>query len=383
MQTSTPVKYRQNLIVGILIGLCFITAFFTGYLAREIVYRLQDRTPILHQALQLLEDHSLNPLPTPPAIEYGMIRGMVQAANDPYTMFVEPPQHQLETNRLEGKYGGIGVRVERDANRNYLLYPVPDSPALKAGIQDGDRLVSVGDLQVTPDTDQDKVSAAVRGPVGQKVTLVVARPPDDRQITFSIPRAELSLPSLTWNLVPDNPRVGIVHITNIAATTPAELEKAIDDLLSRKAGYLILDLRNNGGGLVDGGVDVARMFLKDGIVIQQQYRGEAVMTYNVEKPGKYLDLPLAVLINQGTASAAEIVAGALQGRGRASLVGAPSYGKGTIQLVFDLKDGSSLHVTTGRWWVPNDPVPLKPDIPQADDPNSNILVQTAIKELIK
>ena len=177
--------------------------------------------------------------------------------------------------------------------------------------------------------------------------------------------------------------MGIVHITNIAATTPAELEKAIDDLLSRKAGYLILDLRNNGGGLVDGGVDVARMFLKDGIVIQQQYRGEAVKTYNVEKPGKYLDLPLAVLINQGTASAAEIVAGALQGRGRASLVGDPSYGKGTIQLVFDLKDGSSLHVTTGRWWVPNDPVPLKPDIPQADDPNSNILIQAAIKALVK
>lgn len=382
MQTPPQKFNRQNILIIVLAVTAITAAFLAGYVTREIVYRSQDQLPILHQAEQLLVDNSLNPLPTPPALEYGMLHGMVQALNDPYTVFVEPPQHQLETNRLEGKFGGIGVRMERDAGRNYIVYPLPDSPAAKAGILDGDRLVSVGDLQITPDTDQDKVTTASRGPVGQKVSVVVARPPDLKTFTFTIARAEIALPSLTWNLAPAEPRVGIVHISTIAETTPTELQKAIDDLLGQKATHFILDLRNNGGGLVDAGVNTARLFLKDGVVINQQYRGEPVKTFTVETPGKYADLPLVILVNQGTASAAEIVAGALQGRGQAKLVGDRTYGKGTIQLVFDLQDGSSLHVTTGRWWVPDLPVPLKPDIPQADDPDSDTLIQAAIKALL-
>ena len=381
MQTSPPLRNRQVVLLGILAGLALITAFLAGYVGRELVDRSQDKMPILNQARALLEKHSLNPLPAPPGLEYGMIRGMVQSVKDPYTLFVEPPQHQLETNTLQGKYGGIGVRMERDDQQNYLLYPYPDSPAAKAGVQDGDRLVSVGDLKITADLDQDKITAAVRGPVDQKVTIGVIRPPDPKVVEISIIRAEIALPSLTWNLAPDDPRVGIIHISNMAATTPDELGKAIDDLSSKSATHFILDLRNNGGGLVDSGVNTASLFLKDGVVIKQQFQGEAEKTFTVDKPGKYVDLPLVILTNQGTASAAEILAGSLQGRGRARLVGSATYGKGTVQLVFDLQDGSSLHVTSGRWWVPDHPVPLQPDFPQEDDPNSNILIQAAIKVL--
>ncbi len=141
----------------------------------------------------------------------------------------------------------------------------------------------------------------------------------------------------------------------------------MEDLQQRGATAFVLDLRDNPGGLLDAGVDIARLFLKEGSVMQQQYRGQEVKTFEVEKPGPLADLPLAVLINHGSASAAEIAAGALQAHRRATLIGEPSYGKDSIQLVFTLQDGSSLHVTSAQWWIPGLQKPvgeqgLQPDI---------------------
>ncbi len=358
--------------------------FSAGFAVRGFVDRQSLDLPILLQARSILEQNALKDLPKPPALEYGMIKGMVQAYNDPYTVFVEPPQHQLETNQLEGKFGGIGVRIERDSQNLVRLYPLPDSPALKAGIQDGDCLLKVEDLIVDANIDINKVEAAIRGKVGEKVNVTIGHAPDFQPVELAIERAEIGLPSLTYNLVPEDPRVGIMHINIIAATTPDEIKNAVKDMKAKGATYFILDLRNNGGGLVDAGVDTARLFLKDGIVIQQQYRGKAVQSYPVEKAGDLSDLPLAVLVNQGTASAAEIIAGALQSHQRAPLIGTNTYGKDVIQLVFDLQDGSSLHVTAAQWWIPGFPVPLKPDISQPDDPNNpNAAVMAAVKALVQ
>jgi carboxyl-terminal processing protease len=165
--------------------------------------------------------------------------------------------------------------------------------------------------------------------------------------------------------------------------------KAAQDLQGRGAAALVLDLRDNFGGLLTAGVDTARLFLRQGTVIEQQYKGKAVETFRVEKPGPLAEIPLAILINQHTASAAEIIAGALQAQGRARLVGAPSYGKDTIQLVFNLKDDSSLHVTSARWWIPDLAAPLggnglQPDVlvesgPEADKPDA--VLQAAMELL--
>ena len=332
---------------------CLLTglAFAAGYLYKE-QQSAQARRPILDEAQQILETYGLEPLPAAPVLEYGMIRGMLQAYNEPYTVFVDPPQHELQGNALEGKYGGIGAQLEKDAAGYWSVYPFPDSPARRAGIQDGDRLLAVDSQEITPDTPADTVTSALRGPVGQAVALRLGRFPDYAPYEVSVERAEIPLPSTTWRIEPSEPRLGIVKVNLVAASSADEISKAMADLQQRGATHFVLDLRDNPGGLLTAGVDIARLFLKDGIVMQQQYRGREVEDYRVEKPGPFTDIPLVVLINQGSASAAEIAAGALQATGRAPLIGTRSYGKDSIQLLFTLQDGSSLHVTAARWWVP-------------------------------
>ena len=164
----------------------------------------------------------------------------------------------------------------------------------------------------------------------------------------------------------------------------------MNDLEQRGATAFVLDLRDNFGGLLDAGVDIARLFLADGIVIEQQYRGEAVQTFKVERKGALANVPLAILVNQHTASAAEIVAGALQQQQRAVLIGSASYGKDSIQLVFNLSDGSSLHVTSAKWWIPGLQPPLgenglQPDlvIPTSADPAApDEAMRAAVKLLL-
>jgi carboxyl-terminal processing protease len=308
--------------------------------------------PILHQAYQILVDNGFKPAPQSPGLEYGMIRGMVQAYDDPYTQFVEPIQHELESNTLQGSFGGIGVRIGRDSDNNVILYPLPDGPAKQAGLLEGDRLLMIEKLEIASETTDEQVQAALRGPVGERVKITIARAPDYQPVELSIKRAEIPLPSVTWHLDPDSPTLGVIEVNVVAASTPDEIQKAVEDLRTRGAEGYILDLRDNYGGLLTAGIDTARLFLKEGVIIEQQYKGRDVESYEVEKPGPLAEIPLAILVNKNTASAAEIIAGALKAHGRAKLIGESTYGKDTIQLVFDLKDGSSLHITSAHWWIP-------------------------------
>jgi carboxyl-terminal processing protease len=383
-------SFKRSFLLTLTICLIVLVSFFGGYLLRDWQQRQVATFPIFDEAHQLLADHALRPIPTGQALEYGAIHGMIQAygsaVNDPHTNFLEPPQAELESNTLAGKFGGIGVRLSNDADGNYVLYPFPDGPAKKAGIQDGDRLLAVDDLPITPQTPGDQLTAAVRGPVGQKVTITVGRAPDYEPVSYDVKREEVALPSVTFHLDADEPRLGVIEVNAMASTTVQEIIKAAADMQARGAIALALDLRNNGGGLLDVGIDTARVFLKDGVVIEQQYRGKDAETFKVNQAGELSEVPLVVLINGGTASAAEIVAGALQARGRAQLIGETSYGKNTIQLVYELSDKSSLHVTAAEWWIPGLDAPrpgkgLTPDIPAASGQTPDAAIQAAITAL--
>ncbi len=282
-----------------------------------------------------------------------MIKGMIQAYDDPYTIFVEPVQHELESENLQGSFGGIGVKPARNQSGELILFPFPGSPASRAGIQEGDILIAVEGLEITPSIDIDTILASIRGPKGEKVVLEILRPPDRNPKKISITRETIPLPSIIWYLDPDKPLVGIIQVNIIAASTPGEILNAASDLQMRDATCIILDLRDNGGGLVSSGIDTARLFLKNGVIIQQQFLHQNIETYQVEEPGLLAEIPLAILVNHGTASAAEIIAGALKAHHRAALIGMPTFGKDTIQLVYDLEDGSSLHITAAHWWIPD------------------------------
>ncbi len=360
-------SFKNTFIFTIVAAICITTAFIAGYLVSSR-NPAGPGFPLLNEAYDIIRDHGLKPLPTPPAIEYGMLHGMTDAYGDPFTRFVEPPQNELETDSLKGKFGGIGVRLDNDPQGNYVLYPFQDSPAAKAGIRDGDRLLGVDSLVVVAGTPVDTISAAIRGSVGSTVTVKVGRAPDFSPIEFKIKREEIALPTVTWHLDAGEPRLGVIEVNLIGETTPGEISRAEQDLQTRGATAFALDLRNNGGGLLNQGIDIARLFLPSGVIIEQQYRDQKVESYSIEKPGPLANIPMVVLVNENTASAAEIIAGSIQAHGRAKLIGATTYGKNTIQMVFDLQDGSSLHVTAAHWWIPNLEFPkdghgLTPDIP--------------------
>jgi len=346
-------NFKRGFLFTIIAFSCVSLAFLSGYFLHAFLNPSGNNFPILNEAYNILITHGLYPTPVPPALEHGMIKGMIQAYDDPYTIFVEPVQHELESENLQGSFGGIGVKPARNQSGELILFPFPGSPASRAGIQEGDILIAVEGLEITPSIDIDTILASIRGSKGEKVVLEILRPPDRNPKKISITRETIPLPSIIWYLDPDKPLVGIIQVNIIAASTPGEILNAASDLQMRDATCIILDLRDNGGGLVSSGIDTARLFLKNGVIIQQQFLHQNIETYQVEEPGLLAEIPLAILVNHGTASAAEIIAGALKAHHRAALIGMPTFGKDTIQLVYDLEDGSSLHITAAHWWIPD------------------------------
>ncbi len=376
---------KRLAIPFLVLSVAFSAAFISGYVTHDLWGSPDTDLPILEQARGILERHALADLPEDSALEYGMIHGMLDAFGDPHTRFTEPVQTELNSDNLTGSYGGIGATLSRDPDGYILLFPFPEGPAAEVGINDNDRLILVEELAITPETPMGEVVAALRGPEGDPVSLTITRPPDHQEHSFRIKREDIPLPSVTWHIAPTDEKMGIVKVNLIAASTADEIETAVADLISQGAEFFALDLRGNGGGLVDAGVDIASLFLEEGEILQEQYRDKPVDTYEVDSPGPFIDIPLVVLVDVNTASAAEIVTGALQVRGRAPIIGASTFGKDSIQLGFELQDGSSIHVTAAKWWIPGLEINiaesgLKPDIEvEHGEENHDTAIEAAIQ----
>ncbi len=284
---------------------------------------------------------------------YGAIRGVLTTLDDPYTTFVEPKPRQLEKDDLRGSFGGIGAWVSKREDGAIVLKPMEDKPAQRAGVLEGDIVIKVDDQEITPDMSLEDVILLIRGPVGSVVTLTISRTGHPEPLVFEITREKVETPTVTWRLLDEGQGLGYVSISLFTERTDKELEAALKDLKAQGATRLILDLRNNSGGLLQTAIDVASQFLPDGIVLYEQRRDQQEESYPVRRGGKATDIPLVVLVNAGTASASEIVAGAIQDLGRGVLVGESTFGKGSVQLVYDLSDQSSLHVTVAHWFTPN------------------------------
>lgn len=372
-------QIRYPLII-ILVAIGFVSAFFSGYFLKSYFDNRSNEFLVLNQAYNILLNHAYIDLPESKSLEYGMIRGMLDASGDPYAVFQEPTQHELESNSLHGSFGGIGVELSRTPEGNILVFPINGSPAQEVGLQNSDRLISIDDLIIDSETSLDNIKAAIRGPVGTWIQVTITRDPEDTQLDFRIKRAQIHLPSVTWHIASEDSTIGIININIIAESTSDEIQNAIKELQGNGAGKFILDLRDNGGGLLTAGVDVAKLFLESGVILQQQYRGEKVETFSNKSPGPLVDIPLILLVNQNTASAAEIIAGTLQVYDRALLVGEATFGKDSIQLIFDLQDDSSLHVTAAKWWIPN----LNPQLgDQGLQPDITIIQDDSVEDLVR
>lgn len=308
---------------------------------------------VFWEAWHILEKSFYGPQPTVTDRTYGALRGMVQTYNDPYTVFVEPQPRQREREDLKGEFGGIGAYVSQDDQGNFRLKPMVDLAAEKAGIREGDILRAVDGVPITADMTLDDVVAKIRGPIGTTVRLEVFRESSRETITFVVTRQRVETPSVEWRTVEGTPDVGLVSIRMFSERTPAELDRALSDLKAQGVTRLVLDLRHNPGGLLQSAVEVASRFLSDGVVLYERKSDGSETTYRVSNGVRAVEWPMTVLVDGATASAAEIVAGALQDRGRAVLIGEKTFGKGSVQFVHDLSDGSSIHVTVAHWLTPN------------------------------
>ena len=311
---------------------------------------------VFWEAWRIMEQDYYGELPTDQERTYGAIKEALVLLGDPYTIFVEPQPRELERDHMRGSFGGIGVDIWYDAEGQMVLSPYPDSPAAEAGVLEGDILLALDGEQITTETIDD-VRAYLHGEQGTTVTLTLTRPGPDGSPTppfdLTITRGEIRVPSVTWRVIAHAPTVGYIHVQGFTDRTDEEVLDALDDLKGQGIASLILDLRDNFGGLVSPAVSVASQFLSDGVVMIEQKRTAEENIYSVQSGGIATDIPMVVLVNGNTASAAEIVAGALQDHGRALLIGERTYGKGSVQLIYDLSDGSSLHVTSAIWLTPN------------------------------
>lgn len=308
---------------------------------------------------------------------YGAIDGMVKSIGDPYTMFLTPDQSKQFDQDLEGSVTGIGAEVGIKDGRAVIIAPISDSPAQKAGIKPQDLIMKIGDTD-TKGLDLNTAVSKIRGEAGTKVKLVIQR--GGKTLNFEITRAKIEIKSVRWEIKDNN--IGYIEISRFDSKTSELIKEAATELKEKGVKAVVLDLRNNPGGYLDAAVDVSSQFVKNGTVVTEKRTvgKEKKEEYHASGNGKLTDsnIPMVVLVNEGSASASEIVAGALQDQKRAILVGEKTFGKGSVQSVESLGQGATLHVTIAHWYTPNgkniNKEGLAPDIEvkvTEDDANSN------------
>jgi carboxyl-terminal processing protease len=308
---------------------------------------------VFWEAWHLIENQFFGDLPDMQHVTWGAIRGAIATLDDPHTTFLEPQPRQREKEDLSGRFGGIGAYVSQTEDGLIVLDPMPDLPAEKAGVQKGDSVIRVDDTEITADMTIDEVVTLLRGQIGTTVYLTLRREGQTEPVHVEIERQEIPSPSVEWRMLEEADGVGYVRVMLFSGRTATELNDALEELEGQGMTHLVVDLRSNGGGLFDAAIDASSRFLRDGIVVYQIEKDGSEQAYRATGGAKFEDLPMVLLVDGGTASASEIMAGALQDNDRAVLVGEKTYGKGSVQQVFDLSDGSSVHITAAKWLTPD------------------------------
>jgi carboxyl-terminal processing protease len=356
----------------------------TSQVASDVDVKLPADFNILSEAYQAVKDKYVDKSKLDPKkLSEGAVRGMMESL-DPFSSYASPDAHKLEMSGLEGTFEGIGAVISMKDGQLTVVSPVADSPAEKAGIKPGDKILKI-DGQLTTGLSLIEATLKIRGPKGTSVTLLIYHEGDSQPVEIQIVRDQITAKSVSMEMRDD---IAIIEITQFLKSTGNELETALSEAIDKGAKGVVLDLRNNPGGLLNASVDVASQFLAMGMVAKVVDSTGTETVVPVKPGGIGTHLPMVVLVNNGSASASEIVAGALQDYGRAKLVGSQTFGKGSVQIIHDLSDGSALHITAYKWLTPFgrpiDGVGLTPDV--VSDLKDEALVDWAVqylKDMIK
>jgi len=286
------------------------------------------------------------------AMVYGAVGGLTRAVGDPYTTFMTPVENKEFHQSLQGKLEGIGAELTMRNEQVVVVVPLKGSPAEEAGLEPEDVILKVDDVDIAGET-LNQVVDRIRGPQGTSVTLTILREGENDLLTLSILRARITIPSTQQELkLTGSGTLGYIQLNQFGDGTVGEVREALRALRAENPKGIILDVRSNGGGYLEGAVEIASMFLSQGKVVTVERRdGEPTNHYVSGRPSDPT-IPLAILINEGSASASEILAGALQDSDRAKVIGKQSFGKGTVQEVFDLPGNASVRITIAKWLTP-------------------------------
>jgi carboxyl-terminal processing protease len=370
----------RSFFLSLSVLICIGLAFVAGFMSYPVLYPLltppiaTESTSVLQEVIapvadpmdmtvfwqvnEILERDFYGAKPDLQVRRQAAIDGLVDSFGDLYTRYEPPAESPASRAAICGCEGQIGVTIDQ-TEAGFILHPLPDLPAQKAGILDGDRLIQVDETVVTAAMSIDQLFAKVNGNPGTPVILVVQRPAADQDkveiINFQMTRTLVIKPSMEWRLMTDEvstSNIGYIRHFHFTDHSPEEMENALAELMAKGADRFILDLRDNGGGPVDAALKIIDMWLDEGVMLIEEDANGAEKRFEATAGQIAENAPLIIVVNHNTASASEIVAGALRDYNRATLVGAKTYGKGSVQLRHELADHSSLFVTNAVWFTP-------------------------------
>lgn len=315
----------------------------------------------------------------PAKMVQGAIQGMVAAIGDPYTVYLPPDDNKLVQEDLEGTFGGVGIQIGFKGKQLAVIAPLPETPAEKAGIKAGDFILAIKDEKKGVEVSTSGMSLheavkLIRGKAGTEVTLTLLRDNEEKPREVKLVRADISVPSVVLSFEGENKDVAHLRLLKFGGETEKEWKEAVAKILSSNISYIVLDLRDNPGGYLQGAVDIAGDFLDKGTIVVYEETGGVKKDMRTDRIPRLSRYKVVVLVNGGSASASEILAGALRDKAEIKIIGETTFGKGTIQEPKQINGGAGLHVTVARWLTPNgdwvNESGLKPDIEIKDDENT-------------
>jgi carboxyl-terminal processing protease len=306
------------------------------------------------EAWSFLDDQFYGEIPPDSERVYGAIRGMVNSFGDQHTAFIDPARAAVMGENISGSFEGIGATIRLDdENRLVIVDAQADRPAFQAGLRAGDIILKVDDESIE-DLSLYEGVALIRGPAGSTVVLTISRAGEPEPLEIPVVRAKIEIKVVESEILETAPTIGYVRLTQFSNGASGKVAQAIDELVNQGAVALVFDLRGNPGGLLSEAVDVSSLFLAEGTVVIEKLRGNEEKRFEAKNRSHVAtDMPLVLLVNGGSASASEIVTGAMQDLHRATIIGEQTFGKGSVQLPHDLSDGSELRVTIAEWLTPS------------------------------
>ncbi|MDR2430657.1 MAG: S41 family peptidase [Candidatus Margulisbacteria bacterium] len=335
--------------------ICCCLAFFLGVGTKFLAAaRVEATWGLLYQALSIVRTQFIDTDVRDDKLIYGSIRGMLRSLDDPYTRFIDPEGYEDMQTHLNGNFAGIGIQIGIKDSVLTVIAPIEDTPADRAGFKTGDKILEINGKS-TEDMSLEQAVSLIRGPKGTRVTLLVLRNLKEKAQEHTLIRDNIKIKSVArQKMLDEKNKIGYIMLATFESKlTYDELSEAIQALEQKGLQSLILDLRNNGGGLLDEAVAVASIFIKNGEIVHTVDRYGNKETFQATAVDyQWPDKPLVVLINGGSASASEIVAGAVADNKRGALIGAPSFGKASVQNIRPLSDGSAILVTVAKYLTP-------------------------------